>query len=112
VTTWASPEDVQSAADRWTDGQVDCRIYGHSWRSLSAIRHPGAITVYQRCSRCTSMRHQDINERGYPLSRWHIGYSDGYLLRNMGRVGQDGRAVLRLASLRSLTFVEQESVDA
>lgn len=111
MSAWATPEDIQHAADEWTDGQVQCRIYSHSWRPLTVIHHPGAYTLYQRCTRCSSERYQDINERGYPLSSWHIRYSDGYLLRNVGRVGQDGRAVLRLASLRSIEVREQESVD-
>lgn len=111
MTSWATPESIQSAADSWTDGQVQCRTYGHSWRSLTATHSPGVYTVYQRCTRCSAERHQDINERGYPLSPWRTRYTDGYLLRNVGRVGVDGRAVLRLSSLRSIEVTEFENAD-
>jgi len=40
-----------------------------------------------------------VNERGYPVSTWRTTYVDGYLLHKVGRVGQDGRAVLRLKSI-------------
>lgn len=109
MASWATPEDVQKAADGWTDGQVQCRVYGHSWQSLTATHEPGVFTVYQRCVRCGSERMQDIDERGYPMTRWQLRYRDGYLLRKMGRVGTDGRAVLRLSSIRSLHIAERDS---
>lgn len=112
MTDWATPESVQSAADKWSDGQVQCRIYGHSWRSMQVVHSPGVYTVHQRCRQCGSAeRHQSINENGYPLTSWQTRYEDGYLLRNVGRVGQDGRAILRLSALRSVTVTERESAD-
>lgn len=108
MTTWATTEAIQSAADDWTDGQVQCRSYGHAWRSLTATHVPGVYTIYQRCQRCTTERSQDMNDSGYVLGPWRLHYVDGYLLKNLGRVGQDGRAVLRLSSLRSIEVRESE----
>lgn len=106
MPTWAAPEDVESAAQNWSYEQVNCRIYGHNWRPLTATHRPGFYTLYQRCGRCASSRTQELDDYGFPLSGWHIVYSEGYLLKNLGRVGQDGRAVLRLTSLRGITVTE------
>jgi len=49
-----------------------------------------------------------MNESGYLLSGWHIDYTNtNYLLQGMGRVGVDGRAVLRIVNLRSAAIVEE-----
>jgi hypothetical protein len=107
VTTWASPADVERAASQWSDGQVNCRTYGHSWRPLTVTHRPGVYTIQQRCGRCRTERHQEVNEQGFPITGWHMRYEEGYLLRNLGRVGADGRAVLRLTTLRALTVIEE-----
>lgn len=86
---------------------MNCRTYGHAWRGLSATHRMGVYLVTQRCGRCRSERHQEINEQGYPLAGWSIRYSEGYLLRNLGRVGSDGRAVLRLTVLRNSYVIEE-----
>lgn len=102
MTTWAAPEDVENAARSWSDGQVNCRVYGHAWRPLTVIHRPGVFTIHQRCGRCRNEREQDVNEQGYPVSPWRPTYVDGYLLKKLGRVGVDGRAVLRLQSIQGL----------
>lgn len=107
MTTWASPRDVERASEGWSDGQVNCRTYGHAWRALTVTHRPGVYTVFQRCGRCRTERHQEVNEQGYAVSQWHMRYEDGYLLRNLGRVGSDGRAVLRLKTLLGLSIVEE-----
>ena len=107
MTSWASPADVERAAETWSDGQVNCRTYGHAWRPLTVSHRPGVYTIFQRCGRCRSERHQEVNEQGYQISTWKIHYEDGYLLHNLGRVGADGRAVLRLVTLRGLSIVEE-----
>ena len=107
MTTWATPADVEHAANQWTEGQTNCRVYGHNWRPLQVSHRIGVYTIYQRCSRCHSERHQEVDERGYPLAGWQINYVEGYLLRKLGRVGTDGRAVLRLATIRNLYVVEE-----
>lgn len=107
MTTWATPEDVESATQSWSEGQVQCRIYGHSWRPFTATHRPGSYTIYQRCQRCANQRWMEHDERGYPLTPWSIRYEEGYLLHKLGRVGHDGKAVLRMATLRGLLVVQE-----
>jgi hypothetical protein len=104
---WASPGDVEQAVERWTDGQIECRAYGHNWRPASVTHRPGVYTVYQRCPRCRNRRRQPINENGYALAPWSAAYQDGYLLKGMGRLGTDGRAVLKIATLRTAVIIEE-----
>jgi hypothetical protein len=106
MTDWAAPEDVRNAAVNWTEGQVNCRVFGHAWRPLTVTHQPGVYTIFQRCGRCRNERQQEVDERGYAVSNWHTRYVDGYLLRKLGRVGTDGRAVLRLQSIRGLPITE------
>ena len=106
MTTWASPQDMERAAEGWSDAQISCRVYGHNWRPLTVRHSPGVFTIMQRCGRCGNGRQQDVNERGYPVSQWRMTYQEGYLLKNVGRVGTDARAVLRLATLQNL-YVEE-----
>lgn len=109
ATEWASAQVVEDATTRWSDNQIACRTYQHPWRPHTVTHRPGQYTVYQRCPRCGARRWQRITESGFPLGGWNIDYRDaqGYLLQNVGRVGQDGRAVLRLAALRNATVIEE-----
>lgn len=107
MTTWAEASDIEVAANSWSDGQIACRVYGHNWRPLTVRHRPGVFTILQRCNRCSNERQQQINEQGFPLDQWRMTYRDGYLLKNLGRVGQDGRAVLRLKNLTGL-YIEEE----
>lgn len=106
MTTWASRDAVESALTDWSDAQIACRAYQHNWRPLNVVHRPGFYTVSQRCSRCRNERTQDITEQGYVATPWRMVYREGYLLKNAGRVGIDGRAALRLATLRNLTVNE------
>lgn len=110
MTTWATPQDVQRAAENWTDAQKQCRIYGHNWRPLTVRHRPGVYTVLQRCNRCANERQQEVNEQGYPINGWSMSYYGGYLLKSLGRVGSDGRAVLRLDVLLGL-HIEEEPLE-
>lgn len=105
---WASRDDVESAIQSWNDGQVQCRSYGHNWRAHDVRHRPGIYTVVQRCPRCHNTRTQEMNERGYTQGPWQTQYAPGYLLQNVGRVGFDGRAALRIATLRSMVITEEE----
>ena len=107
MTTWASPGDIERATQQWTDNQLACRTYGHTWRPRTVTHRPGVYTVVQRCSRCTTVRRQEINDQGYPISGWRMTYQQGYLLDHVGRIGYDGRAVLRITNLRSMTVTEE-----
>ncbi len=105
---YATPEKVEAAVESWSFSQVDCRLYGHNWRSLSVIHHKGGdYTVSQRCVRCRNTRQQMVDYKGYPLGTWSIQYREGYLLKDLGRVGADGKAYLRLTSILNLPITEE-----
>lgn len=107
MATWAERSTVENALVGWSDAQIACRAYQHTWRAHTVQHRPGVYTIIQRCSRCYNRRTQDMNEQGYPVSPWRMEYRDGYLLPSQsGRVGADGRAALRLATLRNLTIEE------
>jgi len=109
MTDWATRDAVQNASEDWTDEQITCRIYSHAWRNHTVTHHTGSdtFTIAQRCTRCRNQRYQSIDSRGYPLGPWNTNYQHGYLMPpGAGRVGVDGRAALRLASLRNVTIRE------
>lgn len=108
MTAWADPKAVEDAAASWTDKWVHCRIYGHGWTPSSVTRVGEGFVVRQRCNRCTNVREQAIDSRGYNLTPWRYIYPEGYLTKNLGRIGGDGRAVLRIAALRHLTILDPE----
>lgn len=107
MTTWAQPTAVEEAAAGWSDRTLHCRIYGHGWTPSSVTRAGQGFVVRQQCKRCTNSREQEMDSRGY-ASPWKYIYSDGYLTKDLGRIGGDGRAVLRIAALRNLTILDPE----
>jgi hypothetical protein len=109
MTRWADPARVSEAiGERWTPQQIECRTYGHNWRSLTVLHRPGVYTIAQRCSRCRNERQRDITEEGRTLNSWRHTYRRGYLLEGLGRVGEDSKCALRLASLDGMTIQEVE----
>lgn len=108
---WADPKVVKKAAEEWTDGQIECRIYAHNWNPLTVHHHSprrgvgGYYIVRQRCPRCRNERTMVMDENGY-TNGWQMHYKEGYRLQNLGRVGTEGRAVLRIASIRHTTVIE------
>ena len=107
MTAWADPNAVEAAAEDWSDKLLHCRTYGHGWTPSSVTRAGEGFVVRQRCPRCTNLRQQEMDSRGY-ATPWRYIYSEGYLTKGLGRIGGDGRAVLRLAALRHLTILEPE----
>lgn len=113
MTEWAAAGAVEEAMESWTEGQITCRLNGtHQYRDRTAFRYKTQrlIVVVQRCILCRSVeRERDINEQGYALTRWRPRYiKKNYLLEGVGRVGMDGKAVLQLRKLSTMTIVEVE----
>lgn len=105
--TWASLDAVKDAAASWSDIIINCRSYGHNWVAQTVVRHRTWYEISQRCARgCGCERLSTINLSGYQISGWRMAYPPDYLLHQKGRVGQDGRAMLRLESLRSWAQIE------
>lgn len=106
----AEREAVEKAATDWTDKVVSCRTYGHQWRPLTVIHDRDGYVIMQRCSSCGNRRECQMDANGF-TNGWTYGYQDGYLTKGLGRIGDNGRAALRLASLRFLKVTEQKEED-
>lgn len=107
MTQWADPDDVEAEATGWSDAVVQCRAYGHSWRPATVTSHMGTYTIRQRCSRrCGTERECAMDSQGRYAKRWQLTYREGYLMQHLGRVDQEGRARIRLASIRNLPVLE------
>lgn len=101
------PVNLGTAIQRWSDPQIQCRTYGHSWRPRSVAHYRGFYRVFQWCNRgCGTSRHMDMSETGAVLTRWQLRYGEGYLLVGLGRVLGSARDQLRLASIRGVTITE------
>jgi hypothetical protein len=106
-------ESLDDAMSRWTAGVLECRAEGyHPWRRLSVAHRPGVLTVFQRCPRCRNERERDINEQGYPLTKWRRSYREGFLLRGLGRLDHDDKAHLMIASLQQMEWIEVDDEEA
>lgn len=112
---WATAAAVADAMDEWTEAQIACRSNGQhawpTWKGTLVSHRPGVYTLRQRCTRrCGVGREGDMNEQGYMISNWRPLYPKDtkYLMpKGSGRVGQDGKAVIRITGmLRSATIVE------
>lgn len=107
MTRWASSGDVASAAENWTEGQVACRsLTGHRWTSHTVVEHPKArlLTVVQTCRGCKNKRTRDMSATTgrWIDNKWSTHYQPGYLLKGVGRIGEDGKSILRLTAVKSL----------
>lgn len=112
MTDYADRGVVEDAIEGWTDGQIVCRANNqHAWKPFTVQRGVGYLLITQRCTRCLNRRTAEMDNDGYMLTRWSIDYRTGYLLEGLGRVGPDGRAALRLATLRGLTITDMEYED-
>jgi hypothetical protein len=98
---------LHDAIDQWSDGVIECRAeFQHQWRRSTVAHRPGVYTIRQRCARCRNERERDISETGYVLTKWRRTYRPGYLLTGLGRLSEDSRATLRIASLRNAKIIE------
>lgn len=105
----ASTEEVEALADEWSDKVVHCRIYGHSWKPLTVVRILNGFTVKQRCPNCRNTRSQDMDVYG-SAGAWRYEYVEGYLTKDLGRIDNAGRNVLRIAAIRHATIIDSEEV--
>lgn len=94
---------VSSAISDMTDSQLQCRDFGHSWRPYTVEFVPQHRHYLEalRCTRCRTMRVRVLSDSGALLGNRYI-YSDGYLVQGVGRLEQEDRDAMRLASLEIL----------
>ncbi|ABD11586.1 hypothetical protein Francci3_2217 [Frankia casuarinae] len=75
---------------------VECRTMGHRWQPHSATwdREARAYHVIHACDRCRTQRKAWWTRNGEVTAAGYT-YPEGYLTRDVGYVGADGRGVLR-----------------
>lgn len=96
----ADTSEVERQAKKWSTATLECRSYGHLWRPSTAQHFPKLRYWYvvRKCGRCTTERHEELDEYGRVFSKWYR-YAEGYLTENLGRITGDGRGVLRLQTV-------------
>jgi len=81
---------------------------GHNWRPYTAARYKdGGFKRTLRCTRCRTLRHQEISRQGL-IERSHYEHPEGYLSKGVGHIVGEGRGVLRLESMRRITAKTEE----
>jgi hypothetical protein len=105
----ASVADVRAMARSVPSEFLECRLYGHSWRPLTAHHNKQHKFLYvvQTCSRCATLRHQELSERGHVYAQWY-SYVDGYLTGS-GRIIGEVRDALRALTLGRVYDVQTNS---
>ena len=108
----ADPAEVERVAAKWSEIYLQCRTYGHHWQPARATYNARERYFHQvQTCRCTCERHAEIGARGQKYAQW-IVYAEGYLLAGLGRIGPEGRDVLRLAMLRRSFPLEELTGEA
>lgn len=97
---WATAEEAAQAAKEWDITILECRTYGHSWRSQTTVfvKRYRYYKATQICTRCETVRHQELSQAGIVYASWYT-YMDGYLSSGIGRIAGDAKGQLRVATL-------------
>lgn len=96
----ATPDDIRDIVNDLTEQYLLCRTYGHAWKPQGAVYSKDRRTIHttQICA-CESDRYQDLDGRNGAVIKSHINYSEGYLIKGLGRVTGDAKGVIRLATV-------------
>lgn len=99
-TKFATADAVKKAAKTMPDEHVHCRTLGHVYatRKVEPIKNGGYFEVVQ-CVTCTFSKETTYDRYGY-MTGQKTFYPDGYLLKGLGRLRTDTRAVLKVDSLK------------
>ncbi|WP_462202882.1 hypothetical protein [Frankia sp. CcWB3] len=87
---------IESWAHELPVSFVECRTMGHRWQPHSATwdREARAYHVIHACDRCHTQRKAWWTRNGEVTAAGYT-YPEGYLTRDVGYIGADGRGVLR-----------------
>jgi hypothetical protein len=97
-------KELNDVIEKMNEEFIDCRDYGHKWRSLNASwsRRDNCYTVELMCNSCGTRRTRYIGAHGELLSNSY-GYAEGYQMPSgRGRMTGEDRNALRFASLRRI----------
>lgn len=91
---------VPAAVRRLRTEYVKCRSWGHEWDDFIPIgrRRSWGITISLRCDRCTTERHDTIDQIGNLSKRQYV-YPEGYKL---SAIEKPTAEALRLEVVRRL----------
>ena len=103
---FATPESVREYAATLKTTFLECRDMGHRWQPFKVDAVGGTYVRVFRCSRCKTEREQTLDARGH-IMRNSYEYPDGYQSKGLGRMDDDGRSALRLASIERV-FIKRE----
>lgn len=98
ASRFATPESVREFADKLKTTFLECRDFGHRWQPFRVDADGGAWIRIFRCSRCKTERTQKLNARGAIMANQYE-YPDGYQSTGLGRIDNDGRNAIRLATI-------------
>lgn len=92
---------IESVVDGMKLEYIQCRDFGHSWRPYTAKATRFGYEEQLRCNRCRGIRTRTLNARGAVMSG-NYEYSDGYLIKGLGRLAGAERDYVRLASVKAI----------
>lgn len=98
-TKFADVKEVKKAARGMEDAFVHCRTMGHVWAQRTVEHVKEGFYQLLGCKTCPTTKEQIINRRG-EIIHSHINYAEGYLIKGLGRLRADTKAVLRLESVK------------
>lgn len=92
--------DLDKALEKLDERFLQCRDFGHSWRPFSAnwSEQYQSYSSQLRCDRCTTVRTRWLTRTGAMMGGGY-DYSEGYLVKGMGRLTGSDRDKVRLRSI-------------
>lgn len=101
-------KEAQQAIETMDQESLICRDFSHSWGGWYARRDGSGFERGIRCSVCGTCRIEKLDSQGRIVSR-RYEYPDGYLLKGVGRITADFRAMVRLTVLARTATYEIDS---
>ena len=96
MSTFAKTIDVTAAAKDMDLDVLECRDFGHTWRTRHIERHRDRFERVLVCQRCATEAVQILSRTGVVLGRRYT-YADGYLFKGIGRLDANAKGAIRLA---------------
>jgi hypothetical protein len=95
--------DLDDALGKMNIDYLQCRDFGHSWKPHTArwIESQGHYESQLRCTRCGTLRTRLLSRTGAQVQGQYL-YSEGYLVKGMGRLTGGDRDKVRLRSILSV----------
>lgn len=95
--------DLDAALGSMNVDYIQCRDFGHSWRPHTArwVESQQHYESQLKCTRCGTLRTRLLNRSGAQVAGQYL-YSEGYLVKGMGRLTGGDRDKVRLRSILSV----------